>query len=170
MSKPHKHAAVIKAWADGAEIECLHRGLQTWRMSHQPLWNEDAEYRIADPYRELKEAHARGETIECKGTDGWFKVASPTWWPGTEYRIHDQYRDLKEAHARGEKIEFCNLSNRRHPILKPIWCFPAHYYRIAPKEVPNTLNTKHFTIVLEDGRVLVSHDQINWTVADNGKQ
>lgn len=25
MKTPHKHAAIIKAWADGAEIEFLHR-------------------------------------------------------------------------------------------------------------------------------------------------
>lgn len=40
---PHKHAKLIKAWADGAEIELLHGGV--WVRLDHPLWNENAQYR-----------------------------------------------------------------------------------------------------------------------------
>jgi hypothetical protein len=44
--KPHKHAELIKAWADGAEIEC--KGLVTdeWYLDTCPTWNPVREYRI----------------------------------------------------------------------------------------------------------------------------
>lgn len=47
MKKPHKHAELIKAWADGAEIQiyCRTRG---WNdLGENPIfWYEDEEYRI----------------------------------------------------------------------------------------------------------------------------
>ena len=45
MNKPHKHAELIKAWADGAEIERWH-SKDCWKLVTIPLWDEDAEYRI----------------------------------------------------------------------------------------------------------------------------
>lgn len=45
----HKHAELIKAWADGAEIERLNiwiSGHKTWEPEIPLLWNEDLEYRI----------------------------------------------------------------------------------------------------------------------------
>lgn len=43
--KPHKHAALIKAWADGAKIERKSAG--DW-VEHNwcDLWHHDYEYRI----------------------------------------------------------------------------------------------------------------------------
>lgn len=52
MNKPHKHAELIKAWADGAEIEMRSRGDSYYKWTH---WYEfagdwfeddDTEYRI----------------------------------------------------------------------------------------------------------------------------
>lgn len=43
--KPHKHAELIKAWADGAEIQVLVRDGE-WVKTPYPEWNEDTEYRI----------------------------------------------------------------------------------------------------------------------------
>jgi hypothetical protein len=43
--KPHKHAELIKAWADGAEIEML--GEVDWLpIGRFTTWNECNEYRI----------------------------------------------------------------------------------------------------------------------------
>ena len=42
--KPHKHAEVIKAWADGAEIQIKDFG--RWFRVDDPTWNENREYRI----------------------------------------------------------------------------------------------------------------------------
>lgn len=44
MKQPHKHAALIKAWADGAEIEVYWNG--KWEETASPVWNTQAEYRI----------------------------------------------------------------------------------------------------------------------------
>ena len=44
--KPHKHAELIKAWADGAEIECYFNGLKKWDSVSEPSWSEDFKYRI----------------------------------------------------------------------------------------------------------------------------
>jgi hypothetical protein len=44
MNKPHKHAELIKAWADGAEIEI--KFYNGWRDCQPVDWNENAEFRI----------------------------------------------------------------------------------------------------------------------------
>lgn len=43
--KPHKHAEIIKAWADGAVIERLWSD-EHWLIDNQPMWEEWEEYRI----------------------------------------------------------------------------------------------------------------------------
>ena len=43
--KPHKHAEMIKAWADGAEIEC-YNGLGYWLEDKNPDWHAWNGYRI----------------------------------------------------------------------------------------------------------------------------
>lgn len=47
MSKPHKHAALIKAWADGAIIQRCGSD-NVWRncKDNPMVWYHDAEYRI----------------------------------------------------------------------------------------------------------------------------
>ena len=44
---PHVHAEIIKAWADGAEIQ-FHNGgkLGTWEDTIKPIWNPQFKYRI----------------------------------------------------------------------------------------------------------------------------
>ena len=47
--KPHKHAELIKAWADGAEIEFFDTRFaeHRWKLcGNPPLWDENYEYRI----------------------------------------------------------------------------------------------------------------------------
>jgi hypothetical protein len=46
MNKPHKYAALIKAWADGAEIEYKPFPDTTWQSFPHLSWNELNEYRI----------------------------------------------------------------------------------------------------------------------------
>ena len=43
--KPHKHAELIKAWADGAEIEYFDHE-EGWTNQEHPAWYVDTEYRI----------------------------------------------------------------------------------------------------------------------------
>ena len=45
--KGRPHADIIKAWADGADIEWYDRGTEKWiTVSGKPSWREDDEYRI----------------------------------------------------------------------------------------------------------------------------
>ena len=44
MKTPHVHAELIKAWADGAEIQRLIS--QDWQDCITPVWVPDNEYRI----------------------------------------------------------------------------------------------------------------------------
>lgn len=43
--KPHVHAELIKAWADGAVIEAC-SSYHSWREYDNPGWFEDVKYRI----------------------------------------------------------------------------------------------------------------------------
>lgn len=45
MNKPHKHAELIKAWADGAQIQCKHAINDSWIDVGIPNW-ESENYRI----------------------------------------------------------------------------------------------------------------------------
>lgn len=42
--KPHKHVELIKAWADGAEIEVLSDN--EWHLCTTPIWDANWRYRI----------------------------------------------------------------------------------------------------------------------------
>lgn len=45
--KPHPHAVLIKAWADGAQIQQYRENLDEWRdCSPYPVWDERLTYRI----------------------------------------------------------------------------------------------------------------------------
>jgi hypothetical protein len=46
MNKPHIHAAVIKAWADGAEIELRVPNTCDWRDADAPTWSQNYQYRV----------------------------------------------------------------------------------------------------------------------------
>lgn len=48
MGTPHKHAALIKAWADGVEIQALVRGDGgcKWMDVNTPIWRERDEFRV----------------------------------------------------------------------------------------------------------------------------
>ena len=47
MKTPHTHAELIKAWADGAKIQCRNTCDPTWKdMGPQPCWFEHIQYRI----------------------------------------------------------------------------------------------------------------------------
>ena len=46
MKTPHKHAELIKAWADGAQIEYWSKTYEVWAETHDPAWVEADNYRI----------------------------------------------------------------------------------------------------------------------------
>lgn len=45
--KPHKHAELIKAWADGAEIQFFDDDFtKRWEDTKDPVWSETTQYRV----------------------------------------------------------------------------------------------------------------------------
>lgn len=46
MKTPHKHAELIKAWADGAEIEYFSKTTLEWCLITVPTWADNAEFRV----------------------------------------------------------------------------------------------------------------------------
>ena len=70
MNKPHKHAKLIKAWADGAEIERKNPLTNEWVKSIDPMWVETSEYRIKSVV-DIPEGFTEwngGECLVPKGT------------------------------------------------------------------------------------------------------
>jgi hypothetical protein len=60
--KPHKHAEIIKAWADGAEIEALDAG--HWYKCNYPNWSERVQYRIKpEPKPEFNMSEVLNNTL-----------------------------------------------------------------------------------------------------------
>lgn len=54
----HKHAALIKAWADGAKIQKFSKRHQAWEDSNNPTWSEDTEYRLCEKPDYIVEVNA----------------------------------------------------------------------------------------------------------------
>lgn len=92
MNKPHKHAEVIKAWADGAEIELWCEGDGLWLPCPGPSWDDSLEYRVKPhPWQHCIDAQRAGKVVQAREPgdvweDGWwvFDLESST---SMEYRI-----------------------------------------------------------------------------------
>lgn len=56
MTQRHKHADVIIAWANGAEIEYRDTPTSPWAKAGTPGWYEDYEYRVKPPARKYRVA------------------------------------------------------------------------------------------------------------------
>ena len=54
MNQRHKHADVIIAWANGAEIEFKVKATGDWRKTDTPSWQEDYEYRVKQPAKKYR--------------------------------------------------------------------------------------------------------------------
>lgn len=73
--------------------ECRTKGMSHlhWMqiVTGHPSWNTDLEYRRIDPYRELKEAHAAGKTIQFTDGEVWVdaQICLGFHRPVNEYRI-----------------------------------------------------------------------------------
>jgi len=46
MKTPHKHADLIKQWADGAEVQFKYKTTGLWTDTKEPRWVVNTEYRL----------------------------------------------------------------------------------------------------------------------------
>lgn len=85
MCQPRKHADIIKAWADGAEVEFYSKLEKRWVSASHPMWEESTAYRVkheptpceeegyvaGDRFTFLGEVHfKRGQTVVLAVDDG----------------------------------------------------------------------------------------------------
>ena len=80
--KPHKHAEVIHAWADGAEVQMkMHDGV--WINADTPYWHNDCEYRVKPSEKVVRWLWAWQDTIgiwsvmHCYMTENEFNIMLP---------------------------------------------------------------------------------------------
>lgn len=69
---PHKHAAIIKAWADGATIQFKNPAGEWVDCLTIPRWWKTTEYREKpEPHKwqEVMDAYAQGKVIQAAGND-----------------------------------------------------------------------------------------------------
>ena len=71
-NNPHKHAAVIKAWADGAAIEYRPSTDQTFEVLACPYFDGPGEYRVKTApvkhkWQDCIDAQAAGKKMQLKG-------------------------------------------------------------------------------------------------------
>lgn len=77
--KPHPHCEVIKAWADGAEVETRRDDRDEWLLANRPIWDTRWEYRVRKPktkytYRVyLRKDHPNQEAYPAV----WYPKSSP---------------------------------------------------------------------------------------------
>lgn len=62
--KAHKHAALIKAWADGARIQ--YKGTGSWQEVRTPYWADNVEYRVK-PEPSKTTGYRRYILKDCEG-------------------------------------------------------------------------------------------------------
>lgn len=94
MNKKHKHAELIKAWADGAVIEVYQPAFGRWEEA-EPAWHTSFEYRIKpEPKPDvIEETHIVYE-FEC---NDW--TLHPTKKPNIRFYFDGETGKLKSAEA-----------------------------------------------------------------------
>jgi len=62
----HRHAALIKAWAEGAEIQCWSEGSGLWRTNARPQWETYLKYRVKPKDLSTAELRLRVDELEAQ--------------------------------------------------------------------------------------------------------
>ena len=63
--KTHKHAELIIAWANGAEIECYCETIDEWEHHKTPVWSEMSIYRVKPKWEKRQEVPLFYERYDC---------------------------------------------------------------------------------------------------------
>ena len=81
--KPHKHADLIKQWADGAEVQVLRQEFDGdfWEDAARPRFNPDVQYRIKPSKKVVRWSWAY-YIIDSTNSNVW--ALSPTYMTDEE--------------------------------------------------------------------------------------
>jgi len=124
MSKPHKHADVIKAWADGAEIQIRVTNSPEWLDCVAPNWDSNIEYRVkpkTHKWQKEMDAYVDGKPVQWRSVDPksasyyWHdmapgKLLSAWMWDETKY----EYRIKPESVEQFLRVSQGTLSYLSH--------------------------------------------------------
>ncbi len=138
--KQHKHAELIKSWADGAKIEYLDLAKETWYVVDSPAWMVDAIYRIKDHYAALKAA-AADPTKQIRLIHSDWRDFGYKWswnFKPEDYEIRDKpdpYAELKKAAADPTKVVWDYVADVEH-VGDFSGHIPACHYEIRDKPKP----------------------------------
>ena len=79
MKTLHKHADLIKAWADGAEIEARQGDSNSWVAVQEPNWSIHGVYRIKPKPDYVEKYFASGHTYFSNGQHISFVRVAEHW-------------------------------------------------------------------------------------------
>jgi hypothetical protein len=153
---PHKHASVIKAWADGAIIQYRSQECLSWTdCGAYPKFVDTTEYRVK-PHKwvSIKDAYNNGKPIQgSEDSVCWRTYEKATngslTWSLPYYRLKHKHQDTKDAYAKGAKIEYRSGPDLAWiPVCRPSF-LECYEYRIAPSVEFLYINRK---ALLEDIR------------------
>lgn len=135
--KQHKHAELIKKWADGAEIQVFDGFFNhDWVDCYNPSWDDDLEYRIKNKFQELIDAWKNGAKIQLKSDNRWVDVGVPSWNPDWEYRIKHKHQEFIDAEKEGKQIQIFDAITASWVDKRVGKNFIDGFeYRIKPKEM-----------------------------------
>ena len=96
--KPHKHSELIKAWADGAEIEFKSKVTNEWTLfdNETDAWINDYEYRIkpeTKPDTKIMYVAYKGKIVQ----EGERSVKFCQDWPNLVLTFDGETGELKSA-------------------------------------------------------------------------
>ena len=131
MVKPHKHADAIKAWADGAEIECRSPHGDHWIPTEYPTWLLDVEYRVKPkPHKWQKEmdAQAAGKAVQMR-------IAHNMPWV--------------DGRGWGFNLDYAEYRIKPEQVVKYAWAHPANA-AVGWREV----DTANLKLTFEDGKLI----------------
>ena len=136
----HKHAELIKAWADGADIEYFNKRLNiwfAWDIKCSPSWQEDTEYRIKPPEvaqwrKDMAQALKDGKEVQFYDFCVWVKSncrAEEFLDPEVTFFNGEKSKYRIKPYPKPDVVEFYNffdkynpvIINQHHAHLKLIW-------------------------------------------------
>jgi hypothetical protein len=106
----HKWAEVIKAWADGAEVEM--RVNRNWQDIEHPSWDVSIDYRIkpeepkVHPHQWCIDAFKLGAQIQTRNSPShvWVDVPHPKFMEIYEYRVKPYADTVQYVHVRNDSV------------------------------------------------------------------
>lgn len=102
----HVHAEIIKAWADGAEIEFKSSNMLDWTPAGAtPGWSPHIQYRVRHKWQKEIDAQAAGKAVQYQ------RPGSEIWWDGHwDFHGSGKYRIRPESVVKTTTYVFLNIA------------------------------------------------------------